>query len=190
MEVRSDVARKPFSILQQRARDKLNRLKSLVLLRASRGRVEAEQFLTRSANDKRNRDGVVLIFLSKFEWERSSDYSRCISGASAFFFILSFVQDFGPCFLPLPLPPLLFSSLLHASVCRSQHAVVCRFKTFPCVQATRPHALGMWTFSPNTRKRFESTHGGVVGSRKRKRRGEMRGRYGGCSKKVYQLCFR
>ena len=38
-----------------------------------------------------------------------------------------------------PSPP----SRSRASVCRSQHAHACAFKTSPCVQAKRPHALNI-----------------------------------------------
>ena len=39
---------------------------------------------------------------------------------------------------------------------------VCTFETSPCVPATGPHVLYMWTCSRYTRGRFELTHGSVL----------------------------
>ena len=60
------------------------------------------------------------------------------------------------------------------TVCSSQHVTVCRFKTSPCVPATRSHAL---RHVDVTRRHVESTHGGVLGAthggvRARGRRGK------------------
>ena len=43
-----------------------------------------------------------------------------------------------------------------------QHASVCCFKTPPCVAARRPHVFNMRASCRFTRKRFETTHGGVL----------------------------
>ena len=43
-----------------------------------------------------------------------------------------------------------------------QHASVCSFKTTPCVAARRPHVFNMRASCCFTRRRFETTHGGVL----------------------------
>ena len=43
-----------------------------------------------------------------------------------------------------------------------QHASVCSFKTPPCVAARRPHVFNMRASCRFTRRRFETTHGGVL----------------------------
>ena len=43
-----------------------------------------------------------------------------------------------------------------------QHASVCSFKTPPCVAARRPHVFNMRASCCFTRRRFETTHGGVL----------------------------
>ena len=53
-------------------------------------------------------------------------------------------------FFSLLLPPLYLTR-----PCGLQNAPVCTFKTSPCLTATRPHSLNMYT-----RRRFESKHGG------------------------------
>ena len=43
-----------------------------------------------------------------------------------------------------------------------QHASVCSFKTPPCVAGRRPHVFNMRASCCFTRRRFETTHGGVL----------------------------